>query len=54
MAETEKDYVELGKVCCGDLEEVRDDGLGIHDYADNDGFIFGDTTSGRVDANLFR
>ena len=42
-----------GKYAVEIFDEIQDDGLGIHDYADNDGFIFGDTTSGRVDANLF-
>ena len=39
MTETKRDYVESRKVCCGDLEGIRNDGLGIHDYADDDGFI---------------
>ena len=38
MAETERDYDESRKVCCRDIEEIRDDGLQIHDYADDDEF----------------
>ena len=34
-----RDYVESRKVCSGDLEGIQNDGLGIHDYADDDGFI---------------
>ena len=35
-----RDYVESRKVCSGDLEGIWNDGLGIHDYADDDGFIW--------------
>ena len=38
MAETERDNGESRKVRCGDPEEIRNNGLGIHDYADDDGF----------------
>ena len=31
-----RDYVESRKVCSGDLEGIQNDGLGIHDYADDD------------------
>ena len=31
-----RDYVESRKVCCGDFEEIQDDGLQIHNYADDD------------------
>ena len=48
MVETKRDNGESRKVCCGDPEEIQNNGLGIHDYAD-----FGDTTSRRVDANLY-
>ena len=37
-----------------EIDEIRDDGLGIHDYTEDDGFIFGDTSSERVDATLYR
>ena len=43
-----------GKYDVDIFDEIRDDGLGIHDYAEDDGFIFGDTTSKRVDATLYR
>ena len=36
MVETERDYIESRKVCHGDFEEIRDDGLQIHDYTDDD------------------
>ena len=55
MAETERDYVESRKVCRGDFEEIQDDGLHIHNYVDDDELkLFGDTTSERVDATLYR
>ena len=47
MAETERDNGESRKVRCGDPEEIRNNGLGIQDYVDDNGF------SGRVDANLY-
>ena len=46
--------VSKGKYAVEIFDEIRDDGLGIHDYAEDDGFIFGDTTSDRVDATLYR
>ena len=36
MAETERDYIESREVCRGDVEEIRDDGLQIHVYIDDD------------------
>jgi hypothetical protein len=36
VAETERDYVESRKVYRGDFEEIRDDGLQIHDYVDDE------------------
>ena len=46
--------VSQGKYAVEIFDEIRDDGLGIHDCAEDDGFIFGDTTSERVDATLYR
>jgi hypothetical protein len=45
--------VSQGKYVVEIFDEIRDEGLGIHDYAEDDGFI-GDTTSERVDATLYR
>ena len=39
MAENERDNGESRIVCCGDPEEIQNNGLGIHDYAEDDGFI---------------
>ena len=39
MAETERDNGESRIVRCGDPEEIRNNGLGIHDYADDNGFF---------------
>ena len=46
--------VSQGKYDVDIFDEIQDDGLGIHDYTDDVGFIFGDTTSERVDATLYR
>ena len=46
--------VSQGKYVVEIFDEIQDDGLGIHDYAKEDGFIFGETTSKRVDATLYR
>ena len=46
--------VSQGKYAVEIFDEIQDDGLGIHDYIKDDGFIFGDTTSERVDATLYR
>ena len=35
---TERDNGESRKVRCGDPEEIRNNGLGIHDYTDDDGY----------------
>ena len=55
MAEIGRDCFESRKVCCRNFEEIQNDGLQIHDYADDDELkLFGDTTSERVDATLYR
>ena len=43
-----------GKYAVEIFDEIWDDGLGIHDYVEDDGFIFGGTTSERVDATLYK
>ena len=43
-----------GKCVVEIFDEIRDDGLGIHDYPEEDGFIFGDTTFERIDATLYK
>ena len=49
MAETERDYVESRKVCCGNLEEIRKmDWESMTTPMTMD--LFGDITSERVDA----
>ena len=35
-----RDYVESRKVCSGNIEGIQNNGLGIHDYTDDDGFIW--------------
>ena len=35
----DKNILSQGKYVVEIFDEIRDDGLGIHDYADNDGFI---------------
>ena len=55
MAETERDYVESRKVCCGNLEEIRKmDWESMTTPMTTNLKLFGDTTSERVDATLCR
>ena len=49
-----KIMVSQGKYAVEIFDEIWDNGLGIHDYTEDDGFIIGDTTSERVDATLYR